>query len=125
MDEFLKGLWESEDSHVNAHPSLPADYPWRVAPQHCSLPFYRPTKLSPVFWLLSRLLSLRCFPFYFTGLSGCGEFGRTDAKDRFGSAFEPVLGRYVADCTVQTPGIVMIREIGHDVPGVFTRQGRQ
>lgn len=27
MDEFLKGLWESEDSHMNGHPSLPADYP--------------------------------------------------------------------------------------------------
>jgi len=42
MDEFLKGLWESEDSHMNGYPSLPADYPWRVAPQHCPLPFYQP-----------------------------------------------------------------------------------
>jgi len=45
----------------------------------------------------------------------------TTGEDRFGSAFELVLGCYIADRTVQTPGIVMVHEIDHDVYSTLSR----
>jgi hypothetical protein len=110
------------NGHPYGNPSHPAGYPWQVAPLQSLLPFYRPMALLPSLRLLSSRYSSRCFASCLTCFSGCGEFGITTGQDRFGSAFELVLGRYVADRTMQTPGIVMVHEIGNDGSGVLKRQ---
>ena len=111
-----------ENGHPYGNPSHPAGYPWQVAPQQSLLPFHRPMALLSSLRLLSSRYCSRCSAFCFACFSGRGEFGVTIGQDRFGSAVEFVLRRYVADRAVQTPDIVMVHEIGHDVYGVLKRQ---
>ncbi len=111
-----------ENGHPYGNPSHPAGYPWQVAPQQSLLAFHRPMALLSSLRLLSSRYSSRCSTFRFVCFSGRGEFGITLGEDRFGSAVELVLWRYVGDRAVQTPGIVMVHEIGHAVSGVLKRQ---
>ena len=111
-----------ENGHPYGNPSHPAGYPWQVAPQQSLLLFHRPMALLSSLRLLSSRYSSRCSAFRFACFSCGGEFGITLGQDRFGSAVELVLRRYVADRAVQTSGIVVIHEIGHDVYGVLKRQ---
>jgi hypothetical protein len=112
----------AEKGRPYGNPSHPAGYPWQVAPQQSLLAFHRPMALLSSLRSLSSRYSSRCSAFRFACFSGGGEFGIALGQDRFGSAVELVLGRYVADRAVQTTGIVMVHEIGHNVYGVLKRQ---